>query len=503
MGEQVGSEAGSELGSGSDAGQGGSIGEVKAPAQAPAPVLSAPAWAWPVVLLLAVMNLLISVDLWLLAVELKGIRDQLALTPSEAGWLSTVLLLALAAAGPPFGYLADRIRRPRLLAVGFAIWSLAAVSTGMARSYEQIQVARALVGVGGAIFEVVALSILMDLFPRTARARALAVFFLAVPLGAALGLSLGAALADVTGWQTVFLAAGAPGVLLALVALMMPDPVRGLSEGVDIQRLRLHEQVGPSQEDYVDLMVNSSYTYSVFGITFSSFALAGIVYWSKSFLTVAKGLSEAQTNTPLGLTFLGAALAGTVAGGWLADWASRASPRLIFIVPGLATLGAIPFVLAAIYGRSAPLIFGGLFLAEGVMFMNVVPCYTIIASVVMPNMRAVACAVALSAVHLLGDIWSPSLMGWVADTFAHADSMATGFGHALAALGALPVAQPGSDPVNLTAGMLVVVPALLIAGVVLLAGSRHLPREMALMLAKLRAVPSRRAAQRPGAAARR
>ncbi|MFI5457531.1 MAG: spinster family MFS transporter [Isosphaerales bacterium] len=472
---------------------------MKAPSSSPA----APKWAWLVVVLLFVMNVFIWVDLWLLMVQLESVRDQLGLTRSQAGWLSTVLLLSSAAACPPIGYLADRVRRPRLLAVGFAVWSLATVSTGMAQSYDQIQVARALVGVGGAIFGVVALSILMDLFPRTVRARVLAVFFLAVPLGAALGLSLGAALGELTGWQTAFLAAGAPGLMLALVALTMPDPVRGASEGVDVQRLRLHEQVGPSREDYVDLMVNSSYTYSVFGITFSSFALAGLVYWSKSFLTVAKGLSEAQTNTPLGLTFLGAAIAGTAAGGWLADWASKARPRAIFIVPGLATLLAIPCVLAAIYGRSVPLIFGGLFLAEGVMFMNVVPCYTIISNVVMPNMRAVACAVALAAVHLLGDIWSPTLMGWAVDTFAHSDSMATGFGQALAALGAVPVAQPGRDPENLTAGMLVVVPALLISGIVLLSGSRHLPREMALMLAKLRAAPSRRVARRPGAGPRR
>ena len=78
------------------------------------------------------------------------------------------------------------------------------------------------------------------------------------------------------------------------VALVLPDPVRGSSEGVDIQRLRLHERVGPSREDYIDMMVNSSYTYSVFGITFSSFALAGLVYWSPTFLTVAKGLTEAR-----------------------------------------------------------------------------------------------------------------------------------------------------------------------------------------------------------------
>ena len=307
-----------------------------------------------------------------------------------------------------------------------------------------------------------------------------------------------------TTWQTAFLAVGAPGLLLALVALVLPDPVRGSSEGVDIERLRLHERVGPSREDYIDLMVNSSYTYSVFGITFSSFALAGLVYWSPTFLTVAKGLTGGPGRVRRwALTFLGAAILGTAAGGWLADRSAKVNPRALFVLPGLGMIAAIPFILAAIYGRSVPWIFGGLFLAEGVMFMNIVPCYTIIASVVMPNMRAVACAAALASIHLLGDIWSPTLMGWAVDTFGQADSMATIFGKALTALGAVPVAQPGRDPENLTAGMLVVIPALLISGIVLLAGSRHLPREMALMLAKLRATPSRLLPVKPRSPARR
>jgi hypothetical protein len=92
---------------------------------------------------------------------------------------------------------------------------------------------------------------------------------------------------------------------------------------------------------------------------------------------------------------------------------------------------------------------------------------------------------------LLGDLWAPALMGWVAATFGEADSMATPFGRALAAIGAVPRAQPGHDPENLTAALLAAFPAVVIAGVVLLAGARHLPREMALMLAKLRSVPGR------------
>ena len=148
--------------------------------------------------------------------------------------------------------------------------------------------------------------------------------------------------------------------------------------------------------------------------------------------------------------------------------------------PGLAMFGAILCVLVAVYSPWAPSIFGGLTLAIGAMFLNIVPCYTIISSVTMPNMRGVGCGVALAAVNLLGAIWSPTLMGWVADTFGQRDAMATGFGQALERLGARPAARPGLDPQNLTAAMLVVVPALLIAGSVLLAGSRHLPREMAL-----------------------
>ena len=158
-------------------------------------------------------------------------------------------------------------------------------------------------------------------------------------------------------------------------------------------------------------------------------------------------------------------------------------------------LAAIASALLAIYGTSLPVIFGGLFVAEAIMFLDVVPSYTIISTVVMPNMRAVACAAALATVHLLGDLWSPTLMGWLVDTFGERDSMATPFGQRLAALGAVPVAQPGSDPENLTAGMLAVIPALLISGAVMLAGARHLPREMALMLAKLKAAPWRRSAK--------
>jgi MFS family permease len=447
--------------------------------------------------ILFAFHLLESIDRWLLPAVLPHVQEELKLSNSEAAWLTTVLLVSFALASPVIGYFADRMNRRRLLATGVAVWGLATMWTGLAKSYEQLQAARAIAGIGGATIGVVGLTLLMDAFPRQVRARILAVYFLAMPLGAAVGLISGAFLARATGWQIAFLTAGSVGVFSALAAFLLPEPARGASEGIDERKLLLHERVGPSQEDYIDLMVNSSYTYSVFGLIFSAFAIGGLGYWLPSFLAVVKRLPEGQATTGLGLVTLSAAVVGMGLGAVLADRLARRGLRALFLVPAVAVFLAIPCYLAALSSAKPAAVLTFVFLTECLLWFPLGPCYAIIAGVAMPNMRAVGVAAAFCAGHFLGDIWSPSLMGWAVDTFGQADAMATSFGQALAAIGAVPIRQPRRDPENLTAGMLVVVPAMLIAGGVLVAGARHLPREMALMLAKLRAAPSRYARARP------
>ncbi len=442
-------------------------------------------------LLLFVMHLLDSADRWLLAAVLPQVTQELRLDVAQAGWLSTALLLGFALACPPIGYLADRLSRPRLLALGLTIWSLATVATGLASTYDQLQAARVLTGMGGAALSVIALTLIYDLLPKTVRGRFIAAYFLAMPLGATLGIGPVASLARAQSWQTALLIVGAPGFVLAFLALALPNPARGRTEGVAEVRLRLHERVGPSREDYIDLMVNSSFNYSLFGMAFAAFALAGMAYWLPPFLAIVKGLTAAGFDRPLARAVLVAAMSGTLVGGWFADSVSRSSPRALFLVPGLLILGSLVAVVAVIYGRPTAVL-AGISGAVFAVFFNLAPCYTIIGGVVMPNMRGVGCGVAMAAGHLFGDLWSPAIMGWVVETFGQSDSMATPFGQAFAMLGATPIARPDADPENLTAGLLVLLPALLISGIVLISGARHLPGEIALMHAKLRALPSRR-----------
>ena len=446
-------------------------------------------WAWATFVILFAMNLLDYIDRWVLASVLPQIRAEMHLSNAQAGWLATLFLISYSLISPFMGYAGDRTRRTWLLGLGVGVWSLATVGTGLARTYGHLQWARAFLGIGEATYGVIAPTILMDLFARETRARVLSFFYLAMPIGGALGMALGAVIAQRYGWHAAFFVVGAPGLVAAFFALLLPEPVRGASEKIDPERLQAHAQAGASRDDYLELLVNSSYNYAVFGMTFYTFAIGGLAYWLPTFLTVTKGIEAVKANTLLGVTTLFAAILGMSLGGWLADRLARTNPRALFLVPGVALIAAVPFLLVAIYSKSLGWIYAGIFLSEALMFINTGPCNAVIANVVMPSMRAAAFAIAIFVVHFLGDIWSPTLMGWVADFFGHEDSMASGFGRALAAIGALPTNRPGHVPENLTAGMLVVVPAVFLAGVVLLAGARHLPREMALMLARLKAKP--------------
>jgi MFS family permease len=463
-------------------------------------------WAWISLGVLFSMNLLDYTDRWILAAVLKLIKQDFDLKNADAGLFNTYFLISYSAISPIMGWLGDRWRRTWLLGIGVGLWSLATIGTGLARSYNDVVIARSLLGIGEATYGVIAPTILTDLFARDRRARIMSLFYLAIPLGGALGMTVGGligehsqawfagtALAPYAGWRLAFFLVGAPGLLAAFTSLWLPEPVRGVSEGVDADRLRAHELAGVLWEDYHDLMVNSSYTYSVFGMAAYTFAIGGVAYWFPTFLVSTRGFRLGSTTTMLGIVTAAAAITGMLIGGWVADHLAKKHPRALFVVPGVAMLASLPFLLVALFSRHPVWIYAGIFLAEALMFINTGPCNAVIANVVMPNMRAVAYAASIFAVHFLGDIWSPYLIGWTADLFGQPDTMATGFGRALASLGAVPtVTDQSKFPQNLLAGLLVVVPAIPISGLVLLAGARHLPREMALMLAKLKAVPIRK-----------
>lgn len=443
-------------------------------------------WAVRTFVVLFAMNLLDYTDRWALSGVLPMIQEEMGLNDAAGGSLNMYFLISYAVFSPFMGYAGDRLRRTRLLALGVGLWSLATVGTALAQDFLHLRIARSMLGIGEATYGVLAPSILMDLFPRERRSRVLAAFYMAMPVGYALGVKLGGSIAVATGsWRMAFFVVGVPGLVAAVAALFLPEPVRGASEGVDAERLRDHERAGSTWDDYRDLMVNSSYTYTVFGLSAYTFAFGGLAYWLPSFLVRVKNLPKHQADNIVALTGLVATIVGMWGGGWVADRLMRRTPKALFLVSGVSMMLAIPCIIIALFSNSALAITIWMFLAMLFLFANTGPSNAVIANVIMPNQRATAYAVSTFAIHFLGDVWSPMLMGAVSDFCGKPSTMATGLGRLLESVGFVAI-----DGKNLGAGMLVVVPAVFLGGLVLLAGMRHLPREMALMLARLKAAPA-------------
>ncbi|WP_435019839.1 spinster family MFS transporter [Tundrisphaera sp. TA3] len=436
------------------------------------------------------MNLLDYVDRNILVNMQKQIKAEMKFDNADWGFLATVFLVSYSVFSPVMGWLGDRFKRTWLLAAGVGVWSLATLASGLATDYKHLVWARSVLGIGEATYGVIAPTILFDLFSRESRSRLMSTFYLAMPIGAAIGIFLGSYIADRYHWHYAFYIVGAPGVFAAIIALFLPEPIRGASEGVDPERLREHERAGATKEDYIDLMVNSSYTYSVFGQAAYTFAIGGMLVWVPVYLVSTRNFDQVRSGGLLGVMTFAAALVGMTLGGMLADHFGKKRPGALFVVPGVAMILSIPFVLLCLFSKTEPVIFASIFAAEALMFVSTGPCNAIIGNVVQPNLRAAAFAVSTFAIHFLGDIWSPWLIGKAADMFGDPELMKSAIGRFLASVGAVPTQLPGQKPENLVAGLLFITPALLLSGIVLIAGARHLSREMDLMRAKLKAAPA-------------
>jgi MFS family permease len=346
-------------------------------------------------------------------------KSELALTDTQAGSLATAFLVVYMLTSPIFGTLGDRRARPRLLAIGVGIWSLATALGGFARNFLGLFAARATVGIGEAAYGTVAPALLADSFPREKRGRVFSVFFAAIPIGSAAGYILGGLIDQHYGWRSAFFIAGAPGLLLALACLRLADPPRGAQDaGVPAA----HVSRG-TLASYRHLLRNRPYALTVLGYSAYTFALGGLAFWTPTFLERVRNLTKAQATVQFGVIIVVTGFLGTFAGGWLGDFFLKRTPQAYLWVSGWATLAAAPVALVAFVAGNRIVYMGAIVVAELLLFASTGPINSAIVNLVAPTERATAVALSILAIHLLGDVPSPPLIGMISD----ASSLAKAF----------------------------------------------------------------------------
>jgi MFS family permease len=168
---------------------------------------------------MTLLNFVNYIDRYVLPAVGPRVKESLQLTDAQFGFLGSAFLFAYMILAPVFGRLGDRGSRTRLMALGVGIWSLATAGGGIARSFWQMLAARSAVGIGEASYAAISPALISDYYPPQRRGRVFAIFYLAIPVGSAVGYLLGGFLEHQFGWRAAFMAVGLPGLLLALLAL--------------------------------------------------------------------------------------------------------------------------------------------------------------------------------------------------------------------------------------------------------------------------------------------
>jgi MFS transporter, Spinster family, sphingosine-1-phosphate transporter len=362
------------------------------------------------------INFLNYMDRYVAAVASPLIQEEFNLSNAAIGFLASAFLIVYAFAALPFGYWADRGVRRTVVGVGVTIWSLATLFTGFARNFFQLFLSRAILGIGEASYYPAGTSLLSDYFPKDQRARVMSIWGVGSTIGIAVGFAGGGYIADRFGWRNAFFFAAVPGILFAVLAFGLREPLRG---SVEARGPAVRQTRDANVRTFLNLMRIRTLRATILSQVALYFVLASNAFWLPTLLVRRFDLSVSQAGLFAGIVLVLGGLIGTLAGGWIADRLAKKNPAAYLQVGIVGLLvGAVFIVISSV----APLnigpipIFVPAFLITVIaLYLNAGPFTAVAQNVVSPALRASCVTMSLFVAHMLGDSHSTFDVGFLAD----------------------------------------------------------------------------------------
>jgi MFS transporter, Spinster family, sphingosine-1-phosphate transporter len=360
-------------------------------------------------IVLTALNLLNYADRNVLFAVQPLVQDEFHLTNREIGYLTSAFLGFYMIAAPFVGPLADRYSRKLIIVLGAIFWSGLTLLTAVTHTYTELLVRHTLVGIGEATFVTIAPTFVADLFAEKIRGRILGVFYLAIPVGSAAGYLLGGYLAPHHGWRFPFYIAAAPGFVLAIAVLFLKEPERGRFDTV-----KDAAEAASFWETLRRLWGNPAFLTATLGMAAMTFSLGGIQVWIPKFLYSERHYTLEAANLAFGLIIVADGILAALAGGWLGDYLLPRMKSSYYLVSAASMLLGMPVMIVALFVKG-PLMVPAIAVAAFFLLLNTAPLNAAVINSVGAHIRATALAVNIFIIHILGDVPSPTMMGWVAD----------------------------------------------------------------------------------------
>jgi MFS family permease len=340
-----------------------------------------------------------------------GISDtQSGLLVSAAYW--AILICAL-----PFSVLIDRGSRSKCIALMAIVWSAATAVCGFTKSFSQLFMARTVVGIGESGFAPGGTAVISALFPEKKRAAVMGLWNASIPLGSALGIAIGAIVAEHFGWRYAFWLVALPGIIVGILfwrtkdyqTVKLTKTVSGESGAGTKKKMGVGEIVG-------DFVRTRSLVLTYLAFAGNTFVTTSLMSWLPTYLQRTYDLSMSRAGL-MGSLVMMLAIVGAPLGGYLADrWRTRrANARMMFCAVSSLACTLIFFVAFAFTSGTPQYL---LLLAGGISVVAFVPAGAAVTQdVVHPGLRAVSYSICVVTQHILGSALGPIVVGMVSDAY--------------------------------------------------------------------------------------
>lgn len=344
----------------------------------------------------------------ILAITLNAISLEFSLTDTQLGLLSGIFFAAIYVLfGFPVAKLAARGNRRNIIAGSVAIWSTLTVAVAGAQNFTQLAFARLGVGIGEAGGIVPAHSMLSDLYPPHKRASAMATFVTGAHIGILLAFLIGGLVGQAFGWRWAFVAAGLPGLLLALILLTtVREPER------DIRQDQAPAAKGSLLVQTIMIIWrDKGLFHALLGVGITGIVTFSALTWNATFLIRAHGLTQAQAGIYFALSIGLIGGFGTWSSGMLADRLGAKQPKWRLGVVIVAILAAKPFTISFLLADST--VVAMCLLAIAVLFAGAFwgPTFAFLHGRISNELRPMATAIFMFVYNIIGVGIGPTLVG--------------------------------------------------------------------------------------------
>jgi predicted MFS family arabinose efflux permease len=370
--------------------------------------LTKPRRSAPLVLALLLLAYIFNfLDRQILGILAQPIKADLDLSDTQFGAIGGLAFALLySALGVPLAYLADRTSRSAVIAGSLALWSAFTALCGTAAGFSQLFLYRLGVGIGEAGGVAPSVALIADYFPPERRARAMAIFYLGVPIGLAGGTLIGAYIAALIDWRAAFVTMGVAGILLAPILRFVVRDKEPASSG---------SEQAPLSDVFPMLARKPAFWLLAIAASCSSLTGYGLALWTPSVLMRSYGLDLLSTGNFLASLILVGGCAGVFAGGWFADRLGTMDRGWYARLPAIAWLITAPAFAAGLLAPSLWLAWPLLLVANALNILWLGPVTTAVQHLVPRRMRATAAASFLLINNLVGLGIGPLLMGHLSD----------------------------------------------------------------------------------------